>query len=320
MKSLDNKARVIQEIATKLGWNSDVDLLIERIKQIDKGLVQEDEFIYLLNWLPNCISVSKIDQSSMPSSHSTVLGVTDLLAIFEIDGVRKSFLIEVKTSEKGKLSWSEKYVNKLKAYSELHNLPVLVAWKCTDYLQPNWMLVSLDDFQKPHLNYKLEYTDALKKNLLSKYARDYYVALYENFSLKLSFRKDKKIESVDNENEETWNVFLESFQMIGRDEQEISKLSAGLFALLLCLGINEEIVEVTETHINKIWTPFNTFTSIQKIPLMLCSFFSKEEVSWLELIQNEQYPIVYETLFDDLKDAIDNGLVKHILFTIPNDD
>lgn len=315
MKSLDNKARVIQEIATKLGWNSDVDLLIERIKQIDKGLVQEDEFIYLVNWLPNCISVSKIDQSSMPTSHSTLLGVTDLLAVFEIDGVRKSFLIEVKTSQKGKLSWSEKYVNKLKAYSELHNLPVLIAWKCTDYLLPNWTLVPLGDFQKPHLNYKLEYTEALKKNLLSKYAKDYYVSLYKNFALKLSFRKDEKIENEDDG--EVWNVFLDNFQIIGKEEQDISKLSAGLFALLLCLGINEEIVEVTETHINKIWKPFNTFTSIQMIPLMLSNFFSEEEVSWLELIQDEHYPITYENLFGDLKDAIDNGLVEHILFTIP---
>ncbi len=317
MKSLDNKARVIQEIATQLGWNSDIDLLIERIRQIDKGLIQEDEFIYLLNWLPNCISVSKIDQSAMPTSHSSLLGVTDLLAVFELDGVRKSFLIEIKTSEKPKLSWSEKYVNKLKAYSELHNLPVLVAWKCTDYLLPNWVLVPLEDFQKPHLNYKLEYTEALKKNILSKYAKDYYVALYDNFSIKLSFRKNQKIE--DEDDGEIWNVFLESFKMVGRDEQEIGKLSAGLFALLLCLGINEETVEVTETHINRIWTPFNTFTSIQKIPLMLSSFFSKEEVSWIELIQNEQYPIAYKALFDDLKDAIDNGLVRHILFTIPNE-
>jgi hypothetical protein len=51
---------------------------------------------------------------------------------------------------------------------------------------------------------------------------------------------------------------------------------------------------------------------------MLSKIFSKEEVSWLELIQNEHYPIAYETLFEDLKNAIDNGLVKHICFTIPS--
>lgn len=315
MKSIDNKARVIQEIANKLGWNSDIDELIERVNQIDKGLVQEDEFIYLLNWLPNCISVSKIDQSTMPSSHSTHLGVSDLLAVFEIDGVRKSFLIEVKTSEKTKLSWSEKYVNKLKAYSELHNLPVLVAWKCTNFALPNWTLVSLDDFEKPHLNYKLEYTEALKKNLLSKYGRDYYVALYENFAIKLSFKKEKKIKI--EEDGEIWDVNLDTFQLIGNKEHDISKLSIGLFALLLCLGINEEIDEVTETHITKTWKLFNAFTSIQKVPLMLCRFNSEEEISWLELIQDEKYPIKYDELFNDLKEALDLELVKHILFTTP---
>jgi Holliday junction resolvase len=251
----------------------------------------------------------------MPASHSTHLGVTDLLAVFEIDGVRKSFLIEVKTSEKSKLKWSEKYVNKLKAYSELHKLPVLVAWKCTDYLLPNWTLVSLDDFQKPHLSYKLEYTEALKKNLLSKYARDYYVALHENFAIKLTFKKEKKI--MDEDDAETWDVLLDKFQIVGKEDQDISKLSTGLFALILCLGINEEIEEVTETHITKIWKPFNTFTSIQKIPLLLSRFNSEEEISWLELIQEENYPIKYEALFNDLKEAIDNGLVQHILFTTP---
>ena len=150
--------------------------------------------------------------------------------------------------------------------------------------------------------------------MLSKYAKDYYVSLYENFSIKLSFRKGEKVK--DEDDGEIWNVVLENFQIIGKEEQEFSKLSAGLFALLL-LGIDEEINEVTETHINKIWKPFNTFTSIQKVPLMLSSFFLKERMSWVELIQDENYPIAYDVLFEDLKIAIDDGLVRHILFSVP---
>jgi Holliday junction resolvase len=317
MESFDNKARKIQEIATKLGWDSDFKLLIERVKQIDKGLSYEDEFIYLLNWLPNCIIVNKIDQSTMPKSHLTALNVSDLLAVFEIDGEKKSFLIEVKTSIKSKLSWSEKYVKKLKSYSRMLGLPVLVAWKCTTYSFTDWILVSLDDFLKPHLNYKLEYTMALKKNLLSQYARDYYVVLDENFSIKLIF---KKVEKIDFESDsETWDVFLEQIKIVGQEEQEIDKLSIGLFALLLCIGINEEI-EVTETHLIHIWKPFNSLIPIHRVPLFLNKINSKQEISWLELIQAEKYPIEYNRLFDDLKKAIDEGLLKNILFTVPNDE
>jgi Holliday junction resolvase len=250
----------------------------------------------------------------MPNSVSSQLGVTDLLAVFEIDGERKSFLVEVKTSKEGKLDWSEKYVNKLKSYSELTQMPVLIAWKCTEFEFSEWLLISLDDFKKPNKNYKINYADALKRNLLSKYARDYYVTLPENFAINLAFRKEQNVEKSDNS--ETWDVYLESLKLIGRNEHNIEKLSIGLFALFVCLGI-EEVTEVTNEHIINKLKPYNTIIPIHKIPLLLTRIFNEKPISWIEQIQNEKYPLSYSDLFNDLKNGIADGLVNQILFTVP---
>ena len=314
MEKIDNKARAIQEVANELGWNSDVDSLIERVKQIDNGLISEDEFIYLLNWLPNCILVNKLDQSAFPNSESEKYGVPDLLAVFEIDGKKEQYLIEVKTSRKAKLSWTEKYVNKLKAYSELVGIPILIAWKCHEMQFTDWVLVSLEDFSKPNKTYKLNYIDALKQSRLSKYTKDYTVTLPDNFSFELSLRKDKHVKT--EADGEIWDVFLESLKITGRQNQDIGKFSPGLFALFMSLGFKEELEE-NKTHIIRKWKPYNVIMPIHRVVLIWGKINSQEEASWIERIQNSNYPISYDSLFQDLSKSIDLGLVNHILFTIP---
>lgn len=54
MKNFDDRARTVQGVANQLGWDSDIIKLIERIGQLDQGLIQEDEFIYIINWSGKC--------------------------------------------------------------------------------------------------------------------------------------------------------------------------------------------------------------------------------------------------------------------------
>jgi len=63
---IDNKARTIQKVANQLGWNEDVQKLIIRVNQLDKGLIQEDEFIYVINWSGKCNLIHKLDQFQLP--------------------------------------------------------------------------------------------------------------------------------------------------------------------------------------------------------------------------------------------------------------
>ena len=61
-------------------------------------------------------------------AHDT-MKVPDLLAVFSDGGEKRAALIEVKTGEKMTLVWTRSYLEKLKAYADLLNLPLLVAWR-----------------------------------------------------------------------------------------------------------------------------------------------------------------------------------------------
>jgi len=64
--NLDDKARKIREAVNQLGWDIEISSLIERVKQIDAGLVQEDEFFYILNWSNKCSLIHRLDQFQPP--------------------------------------------------------------------------------------------------------------------------------------------------------------------------------------------------------------------------------------------------------------
>ena len=41
-------------------------------------------------------------------------------------------------------------------------------------------------------------------------------------------------------------------------------------------------------------------------------------VNWLSMIQDEKYPMKYQELMDYLKSGVEEKLINHVLFTIPN--
>ncbi|GAA4203251.1 hypothetical protein GCM10022289_19210 [Pedobacter jeongneungensis] len=313
--SIDDQARALQKIFNELGIKTDPAAVSKRIQELNNGLAHEDEFIYILNWLKNTTLIHKLDQFQIPESTTETLRVPDLLVLHEKDGEKSNYLIEVKTSQDIRLSWTPKYYNGLKNYSERLGVPMLIAWKMKKF--NTWTLFKLEDFiqfQKGG-NFKMELGDAYKRNLMSSLFGDYFIALPEEFSL---VTKNKKLEKCVGENGEMkWKTFLDSVYFNGRDNKRVEMGNVGVFALLFCLQI-EEAQQEDKNFIYHKSTPLpNKTIFAQSVPAILSEVWSTEKRSWLEKIQQKSYQIDYETLLKDLKQAIGEGTVNELLFTQP---
>lgn len=309
----DEKARKIQEIANKLGWNSDINTLVERVKQLDNGLVQEDEFTYLLDWSDKCSLAHKLDQLHIPPSSKKKYTIPDLFVLLNIKGKEMPFFIEVKTSKDNKLSWTETYYQGLINYSKLSGIPVLVAWKWRSF--DIWTLFELQHFQKAEFNFKIGFEKANVENLMSKLLGDYFIIPYDEIGLHFKFKKIKVVERKSNET--LWNTISESIYITGKDNKEITEIDTGLFSFLISFPMDDISTE-TDTHITYSFTPSpNKSAFAQSIPLRLGRAFAEGEVNWLEKIKKQEYPIKYHKLLESLQKGIDKEVIRNILYLKP---
>jgi Holliday junction resolvase len=312
-QNIDDKARKIQEVINQLGWDTDINNIVERVRQLDNGLVQEDEFVYILNWSEKCSLIHKLDQFQVPSTPKKEFTIPDLYVVFNIKGEKKSYNIEIKTSKDNYLSWTETYYQGLINYSESTKVPILIAWKWRNF--DIWTLFELRHFKKSISNYKIDFETAHVENLMSKLAGDYLVVAYDNFGFHIKLKKEGVAEI--KENETVYNTIIESAYFTGKEGAETKDIDKGIFALLFSLSLDEK-VEETDSHIIYSFTPSNSISAFaQSIPTKLARAFSNEEVNWLKSIRNKEYPIEYNALFESLKKGIDKELVRNILFTKP---
>ena len=315
---MDNKARAIQEVANQLGWNEDISKLIERVNQLDKGLIQEDEFIYLLGWSGRCKLIHKLDQFQIPSESKNEYTIPDLLVEIETENGPAKFLIEIKTSIKNSLSWTEKYYNGLVNYSNLLQIPILIAWKWSGF--SIWSLFDINNFSRPISNFKISFEKAHQENLLSKLIGDYVVMLYPEFGLNVSMKKVAKMSETKNEDGNiniSWQTVIDEVYFSGKDNRKIDVSNKGAFALLLSMQ-TEEVLTETESHLLTKFIPHpNKMQFAQSIPINLIQAFSNEEINWLHSVRDKKYPFDYEDLLDEMKKALEQELVEHVFFVQP---
>lgn len=311
--NLDDKARTIQEIANRLGWNSDISSLVDRVKQMDNGLVQEDEFVYILNWSDKCSLIHKLDQFHIPPTAKKKYSIPDLFVVFNNKGKETSYFIEIKTCKDNKLSWTEKYYEGLINYSKATGVPILVAWKWRSF--DIWTLFELKHFQKSVSNYKIGFEKAHTENLMSKLAGDFFIIPYDDIGLHFKFKKDKIIES--KENETVWQTVCESIYITGNEKKEIKDIDSGVFSFLFSMPMKDTITQ-TDAHIIYSFIPSpNKSAYAQSIPIRLAQAFADNEVNWLTKIKNQEFSIKYDKLLDTLTKAIDKEVIRNIFHLKP---
>lgn len=308
---LDDKARILQKLTTDLGWNIDYSTLLTRINQLDKGLIQEDEFIYFLNWSKKFKLIHKLDQNQIPISSKDDFRSPDLLVIQNENGIDKPYLIEIKTTEKKQLSWSEKYYNSLVNYSIALNIPLLVAWKWKTF--DLWTLFEISDFEKPSKNYKIDIAKAHKKSLLSKLAGDYIIFGYEGFSLTFKYKKTEIIYEAEKEKE----YKVDSFYYIGEDKKQIQSNNPAYIPLILS-QFPDETTEMDDDYIYTKYQPKNNSFFAQALIINLTKGLSiGSHIDWIKLAKENKYPLEYDEYLKLLISGHKEKIIEQIFFTDP---
>jgi Holliday junction resolvase len=312
--TLDEMARRIQEIASKFGWRSDINKLVQRVKQWNDGLIHEDEFIYLLNWSGQCKLAHKLDQVYIPPASKKKHTIPDLFVSFK-NG--QSYFIEIKTTaENNKLSWKEDYYNGLINYSKLFGIPVLVAWKWRSF--DIWTLFELSHFKKKVSNYKIGFEEAHIRNLMSTLVGDYVIFPYEHIGLHFKFKKVSVKEQEDNST--TWNVISERIYFTGKNNKEVEATDSGLFFFLLSFPMDEQ-TEETDTHIIQSFIPSpNKSAFAQSVPIRLSRALSDGEIDWIGKIKKQEFPIKYDTLYRSLQKGISDEIIERVIRVEPKSD
>ena len=165
--------RTLVETATQIGIDiKDQDAFVKKLRHYEYGYSAEVECAAILAWLGNCSLVHLLAQDAFASSDVGDVIVPDLLAVFSRDGHTLPVAIEVKSTNSLYLPCSDEYRAKLRRYSELFNLPLLLAWRPRKF--GHWLLVDVFS-DKVVSEGRIHVTQALMHNLMPVVAGDFFI-------------------------------------------------------------------------------------------------------------------------------------------------
>lgn len=305
--------RLIHESLEQLGWFADAKGLADRVKRLNIGIPLEDEFSIICGWLGKCQLVHKLDQQQYPKGSGENYQVPDLLASFaRTDRNEATVLIEVKYCKNNVMSFKPDYYEKLRAYSNLLNLPLLIAWKRWGI----WCLVSIDEFQKATKNYNLSFNDAMCNNLLSSLAGDFSYSLSVNAGVHISAKKVKLVDVVETEEgrNESWHVVIDDVYFTNGNNEKIRGLSSIAQQVFLSWDLKEEETH-TETHMTLHNTCKESSGLFAHMALTrILSFHSQEdgEIHWRSHLRDDKAISNISAYRKGIEENMRAGIVHHI--------
>lgn len=149
---------------------------------------------------------------------------------------------------------------------------------------------------------------------------DCLIVPYADFGLNIGMKKTKKIsESINNEGnlEIGWETVIDEIYFTGKDDCKVKVIDRGIFAILLSMQTEEEVLE-TESHIITKYLPHpNKIQFAQNIPVILTRAFSVGEINWLHRCRDNNYPISHDELLRSLEEGVKNELFEIASFITP---
>ena len=319
--NLDSSARLLHEAIQQMGWSADPTLLADRVKRLDLGLPAEDEFIFILSWLGNCSLAHKLDQSQFPPKSRISYQVPDLFASFKTKVGPKQVLIEIKVTNKKKLRWKADYLEKLKSYSDLLGIPLLVAWKFYGL----WLLVDIECFQKAKSNFHLSLETAMKNNLMSFLAGDFAYVLKPNVGLHFVMKKEKLVAQKttgEEAKEQQGLVRIEEAYFTNSEGSQTSNLPSGLWPLLISAE-PEPQDKVEEDYIyQRFVIPENSGIKFAHAALPVLLNFSnneEEKIHWRKQLEEHKYPVEFKLFYEAAQAGIEKKYVQYIFHLKPRE-
>lgn len=311
---IDSSARLLHEAIQQLGWSSDSGSVINRVKRLDLGIPAEDEIAFILSWLGKCSVIHRLNQDQYPPKSGDKYQVPDLLASFVVNGKSFPVLLEVKVSTKKKLSWKENYLNKLKNYSSLIGLPILLAWK----FYRLWLLVDLNCFEKARTNYHLSFENAMKHNLMSFLAGDFVYVMQPNVGLHFHIKKERLVSTKQingSSHEEKWLTRIEKAFFSNSHGNKVSKLPPGLWPLFISAEpISEDRVEDEYIYQSFVISKDSGMHFAHTALPILITFFMdiEDKIHWRKQLDEHNFPVDFKIFREAASKGIKKGFVKYV--------
>lgn len=314
--TLDLPARNLSRAIAELGSAADPKALLERVRQLQRGLPAEDEFALLLSWLGNCSIVHQLDQLQIPPDSKHAYRVPDLLAVFRYKGREIPMLVEVKSAAKNQLSWRPDYYGALRAYAHRLNMPLLIAWRKTGL--GSWVLCDSSLLTLRRTNYHLTYETAVKGNLMCELAGDFMYVFRPGVGLHLRFQKLKKVSSRSPDGE-WWQLRVKNACFTDADGNRMSTLGPGLWLMFLGTEQLTETATYPDYFDHRFIIPEEApmQSAHRLLGLATMGIVQKQPVPWKQLMQKHRFSIDGPTLAQGARAAIERNLVRYIFHQQP---
>lgn len=233
--------RLIYEVLSELGRNADAAAIAAKVRRLERGLPAEDEFTAICAWLGRTELIHKLDQQQCPRTSLERFQVPDLLACFATAG---PVLIEVKSKQASKLSFTPEYVGRLRAYADKLGLPLLIAWKWRGL----WTLFDVRHLHQARKNFNISLSGAIRENLLGVLAGDVAYKIAAGAGMSFRFRKEQLLSSADDEDavSEQWLMRVDRVGFTTAGGQPSDSLSPDVKTLFTTWDLAER-----QTHTSK---------------------------------------------------------------------
>lgn len=277
-------AHAVVKTAERLGWNiSDPEKFLRQVQHVEYGLSAEIEFAAILRWLGWCRFVHRLSEEVLEDPAQSVWQVPDLFAVFRAGDQTSSALIEVKTSDDTVLKFKKSYLQRLRAYASLTNQPLLIAWRPRSI--GFWILFDPAIAQPANDEFVIvEFGQAIKNDLMSLLAGDYYIIPAEGAGLRLEYERIS-------EKEPTEDGYQALFRVSEAYVHDASGIRADDVPNSIVWAILSTVKDGQEAHEDRIIQSFTASGGMTRAQLVLrtavgFSINGEERIHWKAVGKN----------------------------------
>lgn len=277
-----------------------------------------NEFFGILSWLGKCAAIHRLDQTPLPIENSANLRAPDFLVFANYGGRVVPMLIECKATSDNKVDWSEKYLNSLKDFASILNLPLLLAWKWNDM----WLVVDSSHFEKKVTAYHLDHEIALKENLMSLLFGNRWIKVNDEASFRIVA---KVIDAILDPSEELFEEGSYTFQIESAGfyvgERLIDTVSGRCSEVLFSTFVENEVQKLEGNRARIIYRPIEGSTTVQLYGMLLIDLYIKsgggDEIVWPEALVRGPFDSSAEIFRNALDQAGTGQFIEMVLSQVP---
>jgi Holliday junction resolvase len=293
-----------------------LDRLTQRVQQIRAGLAPEKEFVAAVHWLSNVVTIHQLDQTPQPAYREfNEMRIPDLIAIALYNGHLVPVLIEVKTTDDGKLIWREDYLQALQRYAEAVRMPLLVAWKYGRV----WTLTDVRHFAKRVSAYHLDFSTVMKESLMGELFGDRMITISESVRFFVDAKvaeelpPDQKV--LIPEGGYTLTITAAGFMV----DDKIVDLPKELFWAFSASANRDEVIRIVEQEVRIQFIPLpDSIFSLTDLWKLVALFGNKEaEPNWDEIIR-KPLSLTASKVRQELREGISKRVIHYVFDVQPN--